>query len=65
MAAVATQQFGQEFFVNRHLTVAQRSQFLLVIVDQDDVMTEVGKARPATNPTYPEPTTAILMIKLP
>ena len=42
-AAMALQQFGQELLVNRDLPAVERSQFLLVVVHQDDLVAHVRK----------------------
>ena len=40
---MAVQKFGQKLLMNGNFAVPQRSQFLLVVVDQDDVVTEIGE----------------------
>ena len=50
LPAMAAEQFGQEFLMNGDLAVTQRGQFLLIVVDQDDVVAEVGKARAGYEP---------------
>ena len=44
MPAVAAQKFGQKFLVDGNLAVFEGGQFALIVVDQNDVVTEVGKA---------------------
>src|SRR2546426_3905549 len=43
-ASMTLQQLGQKVLVNRNLAGFEGSQLLLIIVYQDDVMTEVGEA---------------------
>ncbi len=45
MPAVPLQQFGQELFVDGDFAGFQRSDFGLVVVHQDHLVAEVGKAR--------------------
>ena len=46
-AAVALQQFREKLLVNRDLSTVERRQFVLIVVNQDDLMAHVGKARPS------------------
>jgi hypothetical protein len=43
MSAVASKQFGQEVFMDRHLSALKRCQFPRIIVDKNHVMTKVGE----------------------
>ena len=54
-AAMPLHQFRQELFVNRNLSVLERRQFVLVIVDKDDVVSHVRKTRPRHQSHIPRP----------
>src|SRR6516164_10838068 len=41
---MALEQFGQKILVNGDLSRLQRFEFLSVVVDQDDLVTEIGEA---------------------
>jgi len=43
-SAVTAQQLGQEVFVDGDLAILEGGQFTFVVVDENDVMTKVGKA---------------------
>ncbi len=43
MATMTAQKLRQKIFVDGDLAIAQGGQFLLIIVHQDDVMSQVGK----------------------
>jgi hypothetical protein len=45
-ATVPLQQFGKKIFVDRHFAAIQRSEFILIVIDDNDVVAEVGKAGP-------------------
>jgi hypothetical protein len=40
---MTTEQFGQKLLVNRNLSALESRQFPFIVIDQDDLMTEVGK----------------------
>ena len=44
-AAMAAQQFREEFFVDRDLAILQGVELGFVVIDDDDLMTEVGETR--------------------
>jgi hypothetical protein len=44
MASVTAKEFRQELLVDRTLAGMQRRQLRLVIVDKNNVVTEIGKA---------------------
>ena len=44
VTAMAAQEFGKKVFVDGNLSVHEGGQFTFVVVDENDVMTEVGKA---------------------
>jgi len=44
---VPVQQLGQEVFVDGDLTAVERSELLLVVINDDDVVAKVGKTRPS------------------
>ena len=50
LAAMAAQQFGQKIFVDGNLAVLERGQFALIIVDENDVVAEVGEAGACNQP---------------
>jgi hypothetical protein len=39
------QQLGQESFMNRHLAVPERRDFLFVVIDQDNLVPQIRKTR--------------------
>ena len=43
---MALQQFGKKIFVDWNFAGPQRLQLLLVVVDQNDVVSEIGKTSP-------------------
>ena len=40
----------QESLVNRYFAIAQSRQLLLIVVDQDDIVSEIGKTRARHQP---------------
>jgi hypothetical protein len=44
VAAVPVQKLGEKIFVYRDLTVFESRQFAFVVVDENDVVAEVGEA---------------------
>ncbi len=45
LAAMPRQQLRQESFMNRHLAVPERGDFLLVVIDQDNLVPQIRKTR--------------------
>ena len=50
---MALEQFRQKLFVDGDFAGVQRSQFLLIVVDQDDVMAQIGEACACDQPNIP------------
>ena len=50
---MSRQQLGQKSFVNRHLAVAERRDFLFVVIDQDNLVPQIRKARSRHQPHVP------------
>jgi hypothetical protein len=44
------QQLGQKLLMNRHLARAQRRQFLLIVIDQHDLMSQIRKTHSRYQP---------------
>ena len=40
---MASEKFRQEFFVDGDFAAFQRRQFLLIVVDQDDIVSEISE----------------------
>ncbi len=52
---MAVQQFRQEVLMDGHFAAIERRQFLLVVVHNNDFVTQVGKARPGDQPHVSRP----------
>jgi len=44
ISAVTVQQFGQELFVDGNLSVFESGELAFVVVDENDVVAQVGEA---------------------
>ena len=43
MSAVPSQEFREKFLMDGNLAILQRGQFLLIVVHENDIVSEVGK----------------------
>ena len=53
LSPVPGQQLGQKLFMNRYLSVPECRDFLLVVIDQDDLVPQIRKTRSRYQPHVP------------